>query len=387
MCESRNPLFCILPPYILEEVAAHGTPAQQEQARETMVSGDRIRAQRQMITELSVQPSTVTTELERIVFDAQNGSVLPGRQVRAEGEPPTGDPAADEAYDGAGATYALYKEVYGRNSIDDRGMRLESTVHYRVGYDNAFWNGQRMVYGDGDEDLPEDERLFNRFTIAIDIIGHELTHGVTQFSAGLVYRDQPGALNESMSDVFGSLVKQRTLGQEAAEADWIIGAGLFSPNVNGVGIRSMKAPGTAYNDPILGQDPQPGHMDDYVQTQSDNGGVHLNSGIPNRAFYLTAVEIGGNAWDKAGRIWYVTLRDKLSSSSNFFDAARFTYATAGELYGRGSREQQAVRAGWSGVGIIISEDDAGDGDGGEQPSGCLSSLMGLAFLRSLWERK
>jgi Zn-dependent metalloprotease len=211
-------------------------------------------------------------------------------------------------------------------------------VHYQKGYDNAFWNGQQMVYGDGDEDLPPAQRLFNRFTISIDIIGHELTHGVTQYEAKLAYLNQPGALNESMSDVFGVLVKQYQLGQTAAQADWLVGQGLFTSNVNGVALRSMKAPGTAYDDPVLGKDPQPAHMRDYVNTIEDNGGVHINSGIPNHAFYVTATEIGGNAWEKAGRVWYVTLRDKLSITSNFQAAANLTYQTAGELFGAGSLE-------------------------------------------------
>jgi Zn-dependent metalloprotease len=138
-----------------------------------------------------------------------------------------------------------------------------------------------MVYGDGDGDL------FKRFTIAIDVIGHELTHGVTQYSAGLVYQDQTGALNESISDVFGSLVKQYRLKQTADQADWLIGAGLLADGVNGKALRSMAAPGTAYDDPILGKDPQPAHMKDFVNTQSDHGGVHINSGIPNHAFFYS----------------------------------------------------------------------------------------------------
>jgi Zn-dependent metalloprotease len=231
-----------------------------------------------------------------------------------------------------------------------------------------------MVYGDGDEDLPEADRLFNRFTIAIDIIGHELTHGVTQFTAGLNYYSQSGAINESMSDVFGSLVKQRVLNQTAAEADWIIGAGLFTPNVNGVGIRSMKAPGTAYDDPVLRKDPQPGHMRDYVETTSDNGGVHINSGIPNRAFYVTAVTIGGYAWEKAGKIWYRTLRDKLRSNSDFATTARLTFETAGELYGAGSAEQEAVRTGWAEVGILVED---GEQPPPQQPPGCLASISNV----------
>jgi Zn-dependent metalloprotease len=295
--------------------------------------------------------------------------------MRKEGDLPVSDVAVNEAYDGAGATYDLYLDSYQRDSIDDRGMAINSSVHYQVGYDNAFWNGQQMVYGDGDEDLPESQRLFNRFTIAVDVIGHELTHGVTQYEANLVYSYQSGALNESMSDVFGSLVKQRLLGQTADQADWIIGEGLFTPNVHGVGIRSMKAPGTAYDDPVLGKDPQPANMSGYVNTTSDNGGVHINSGIPNHAFYVTAVEIGGNAWEKAGMIWYVTLRDKLSSTSDFQAAAQLTYETAADLYGANSLEQNAVMKGWSEVGIDVS------GGGSSTSPGCSGALMGL--LRSL----
>jgi len=290
--------------------------------------------------------------------------------VRAEGAPPSGDAAVDEAYDGSGATYDLYWDVYQRNSIDGSGMRLDSTVHYQQGYDNAFWNGQQMVYGDGDEDLPPAQRLFNRFTISIDVIGHELTHGVTQHTGNLVYSNQPGALNESFSDVFGTLVKQRTLGQTVDQADWLIGAGLFTANVQGVALRSMKEPGTAYNDPVLGKDPQPGHMSGYVNTTSDNGGVHINSGIPNRAFYLTATEIGGFAWEKAGRIWYVTLRDRIRSTTNFQQAADLTYAVAGELFGVNSLEQMAVKNGWAGVGITV-----GSSSDGDTPQGCLQSVL------------
>ncbi|MFQ6061622.1 MAG: M4 family metallopeptidase [Methanosarcinales archaeon] len=283
----------------------------------------------------------------RTVYDAQNGYSLPGVLVRSEGDPPSADPAVDEAYDGAGATYDLYQDVFGRNSIDDKGMRLDSTVHYGKDYDNAFWNGNQMVYGDGDG------QIFERFTKAIDVISHELTHGVTQYEANFVYWDQPGALNESFSDVFGALVKQRVLNQEAKDADWLIGAGLFTPNINGVAIRSMKEPGTAYDDPLLGKDPQPGHMNDYKDVDYDNGGVHINSGIPNHAFYLVAMKIGGYAWEKAGKIWYTALRDRLRRRSNFLDAANVTFQIAGELFGDGSREQEAVRTGWAEVGITV----------------------------------
>ncbi len=360
---------------MLDRIAENGTEEQRAKSAETARISELMRNDRQAAAARVVIPRAMAAPArQRNVYTANNLSGLPGTLVRAEGSAPSGDLAVDEAYDGAGATYDLYWEVYQRNSIDGAGMRLDSTVHYQKGYDNAFWNGSQMVYGDGDEDLPPSQRLFNRFTISIDVIGHELTHGVTQYTGGLVYINQPGALNESFSDVFGSLVKQRSLGQTAAQADWIIGQGLFTSNVNGIGLRSMKDPGTAYNDPVLGKDPQPGHMKDYVTTTSDNGGVHINSGIPNRAFYLIASELGGNAWEKAGQIWYVTLRDRIRSNTDFQGAADLTYAVAGELFGAGSLEQQAVKNGWAGVGINVT----GGGEPTPTPNpnpGCVAAVL------------
>jgi Zn-dependent metalloprotease len=369
----HSPVNCIVPPHILRNIATHGTPAQKNIAIDTIKLSAQMRGQRQALADFTAATFRVAAGgKDRVVYDAKNGSNLPGTVARKEGDGPNADVAVNEAYDGSGYTYDLYNDVYQRNSIDGNGMRLDSTVHYRKGYDNAFWNGEQMVYGDGDEDLPEDERLFNRFTISLDIIGHELTHGVTQFEAKLQYFQQSGALNESISDVFGSLVKQHHLQQIASEADWIIGAGLLTANVNGVGIRSMKAPGTAYDDPVLGKDPQPAHMKDYVTTINDNGGVHINSGIPNRAFYIVAVELGGFAWEKAGQIWYVTLKDKLTATSNFQTCANLTYQTAGQLFGAGSIEQQAVKKGWTEVGLPV---DGGTPPPPPEPGGCLEALL------------
>ncbi|OHE56851.1 MAG: peptidase M4 [Thermodesulfovibrio sp. RBG_19FT_COMBO_42_12] len=335
----------IIPPHMLKEIAMRGSSQQKRCAWESLTMSEQMRGQRLSLSVISAIGSTATGTRRRTVYDAGHGYTLPGRLVKSEGSAKSRDRTVNEAYAGAGVTYDLFKKIFGRNSIDDRGMRLDSTVHYGKDYDNAFWNGQQMVYGDGDGEL------FNRFTIAIDVIGHELTHGVTQYEAGLEYQGQPGALNESMSDVFGSLVKQYRRRQEAKDADWMIGTGLFTKNVNGTGIRSMKEPGTAYDDPVLGRDPQPGHMKDYVKTREDNGGVHINSGIPNRAFYEIAVRLGGHSWVKAGWIWYVTLRDRLRPGSDFKDAASLTTAVAGELYGSGSLEQKAVKEGWAEVGI------------------------------------
>lgn len=268
--------------------------------------------------------------------------------VRTEGMAPTRDAAVEEAYIGLGVTDHLFWEAYDRDSIDDDGMVMEATVHFGLGYNDAFWNGRGMVFGDGDGEL------FNRFTVALEAIGHELTHGVIENEGGLDYFCQPGALNESVCDVFGSLIKQRAHNQHVQEADWLIGVGLFTDQVNGDAIRSLKAPGSAYDDPVIGKDPQPGHMDGYVTTFADNCGVHINSGIPNRAFYLLATELGGHAWKRAGRIWYESVRHPDRSSSILFQAfATLTLEVAERLYGSSSDERHAVVGAWNEVGIPI----------------------------------
>lgn len=282
-----------------------------------------------------------------MIFDARHQRFLPGQLIMSEGQRKAPNIFAREAYQYSGATYDFYKQIFDRNSIDDQDMRLDSTVRYGYKYSNAFWNGSQMVYGDGDG------RIFRRFTRALDIVAHELTHGVTDFEASLVYRDLPGALNEHMSDVFGSLVKQHYKKQKVDKADWLIGKGIFTSKINGDAIRSMKAPGTAYNDPLIGKDPQPSHMKDYKKISEDNGGVHIYSGIANHAFYLAAMDIGGYAWEKTGKVWYVTLRDKLRPNSDFKDAAKKTFDVAGDLFGINSTEQIAIKRAWNDVGVQI----------------------------------
>ena len=347
----RCPLLCVIPPFILESITEHGSPEQQDYARRCLADSERFR-----IARVSFVPQGVTaTGRERVIYSANNGTGLPGDVVRREGEAATGDVAVDEAYDGSGATYDLYQSVYNRNSIDGNNLRLDSTVHYGRSFDNAFWDGRQMVYGDGDEDLPPAQRLFNRFTASLDVIAHELTHGVTQYTADLVYQNQSGALNEHFSDVFGALVKQWKLQQTAQEADWLIGGELLTGNVQGNAIRSMKAPGTAYDDPVLGRDPQPGHMNDFVNTSQDNGGVHINSGIPNHAFYRIAIALGGNAWERAGTIWYRTLTSgQLAPNATFQNMVDLTTNIAAQAYGTGSAEHAAVIQGWRDVGLLAA---------------------------------
>lgn len=339
---------CIVPPLMLENIAQRGNEVQRERARRALALDARHRSLRAspgpVPRERPTTPEAISDSPARTVSTAGGAETLPGRTVRSEGGPPSADAAVDEAYDGLGATFQLYLDAFGRHSIDDAGLPLPATVHYGRDYDNAFWDGTQMVFGDGDGEL------FNRFTIAVDVIGHELTHAVTEQDAGLVYQGQSGALNESVSDVFGSLVKQFVLGQTAAEADWLIGAGLFTDQVHGVALRSMRAPGTAYDDDVLGVDPQPAHLRDYLETSDDNGGVHTNSGIPNHAFYLVATALGGKAWGAAGQIWYDALRgETLSPDSDFAAFAAVTIASAKSRFGTG--EVNAVRESWAGVGV------------------------------------
>jgi hypothetical protein len=332
---------CFIPPYLLREIARH-RPEEAAWVEQMLAHDDAVRLQRTTVT------AAAATGAAWVVHTARNGSTLPGDVVRSAGDGPSGDAAVDEAADGVAASLAMYREVYDRDSYDDRGATVIATVHYRRGYDNAFWNGRQLVFGDGDG------RTFDRFTKPVDVLGHELTHAVTERTAGLVYEGQSGALNESVSDVFGSCVKQRLLGQDALAADWLVGAGLFLPGVQGRALRDMAHPGTAYDDPVLGKDPQPAHMDDYVDTTDDNGGVHINSGIPNRAFQLAAVAIGGSSAEGAGRIWYAALTGGLSSQADFAAFAAATVAAAGD---HADQVQQA----WDTVGVTPRTGTSGPG--------------------------
>jgi Zn-dependent metalloprotease len=360
----RDPIFCILPPYVLKRIAESGGRHAAESAATTLGHDAQFRTARILRTTTTAaaptapRPSTseefgvaaaAISPVQRTIYSARNNQTLPGDVVRAEGAAGTGDLATDEAYDALGATHEFYADVFQRDSIDNQGMLLKASVHYGADYNNAFWNGQQMVFGDGDG------QIFNRFTIAIDIIGHELTHGVTGSQVTLAPFYQPGALNESIADVFGSMIKQRKLNQDALAADWLIGEGLFTPSVNGVALRSMKDPGSAYDDPVLGKDPQPKHMRDFVYTIEDHAGVHINCSIPNHAFYLLATNLGGFSWEKAGPIWYEALTDaRMVHHMGFLSFARLTLSSATRLYGSLSPEEQAVQDAWSQVGIDVN---------------------------------
>ena len=294
-----NPIHCILPPYVLDRMAESDDTKVRKLAVEAIARSATLRATRVAVAQFPAMAALPSPESKkhRLVYNMKNqgSTFLPGKLVRSEGEPKSKDPAVNEAYDYAGATYDFYKKLFKRNSLDDRGMTLVSSVHLGKNYNNAFWNGEQMAYGDGDG------AIFIRFTKSLDVVGHELTHGVVSHTSNLVYPNEPGALNEHFADVFGMLVKQWKRKQTAAKADWLIGADIMGPGTTAKSLRTFKA-GKAYqDDPLLGTDPQPKHLRDKYTGMADSGGVHINSGIPNHAFYLVATALGGRAWEKPGR--------------------------------------------------------------------------------------
>lgn len=338
----RRPVRCgVVPPYLLRHLAEAAGEAAGPAGR-TLVVDEHLRSRRAARAATAPAPAA-SPGPDWLVHDAEGGTTLPGRPVRAAGEPPVGDPAVEEAAAGITAALALLLEEWGRDSYDGAGRTVSASVHYGQQYANAFWDGVQLVFGDGDG------VVFERFTRSVDVLAHELGHAVVESTAGLLYEGQSGALNESFCDVLGSCVKQRLLGQQAAEADWLVGAEIFADGVQARALRDLAAPGTAYDDPRLGRDPQPAHLDDYVQTTDDNGGVHLNSGIPNRAFHLAATAIGGTSWAGAGRVWFAALTGgAVPPDADFATFARATVAAAGA-------DAAAVRGAWEQVGVVVEE--------------------------------
>jgi len=359
----RDPRHCIVPPHMLRVLEMRGDSRQTEMARELLAQGEKVRAERcarevqvgspmlrargdEGFVARTFAEAAATRHLDRQIHDGEGKASLPGKLVRAEGQEPSGDAAADAAYDMAGVVYDLYFKKFDRDSLDGQGMPLVATVHHRRKFNNAFWDGSQMAYGDGDGEI------FSTF-LELSVVGHEMSHGVVQYSGGLVYQGQSGALNESFADVFGSMTRQFAEKTDVYKADWLVGKGILGPAISGEALRSMKMPGTAYNDPLLGQDPQPYHMDLYVNTTDDNGGVHINSGIPNHAFYLYCMLLGGKSWGTPGKVWYRALQQLNNPYASFADWAVETMQAAIALHATGSREVVALRRAWKLVGISV----------------------------------
>lgn len=338
----------IVPPDLLKRLAADSNATEKRAILKTLRIDQGLRRVRSIGLRAAAAaplPAAVPNKKakpKRAVYDQMAASDTFLRKLaRGEGAKAVKDPAVNEAYNGFGSTHGFFAKHFGWDSMDGRGMQMLGLVHYGQNYDNAFWDGQHMVFGDGDG------TLFTRFTKSLDVIAHELTHGVTEHTCGLIYRGQPGALNESVSDVFGVLVKQYKLKQDAAAADWLIGADIVGPELSPA-LRSMKAPGTANK-----YDDQPSTMDGFVKTTADNGGVHTNSGIPNYAFYLLATSLGGFAWATAGKIWWATITDAtLKPNATFKAFAQITVKQAGVLFGATSAEAEATTGAWQAVKVL-----------------------------------
>lgn len=332
----------IIPPLLLRQLMQHPDVDVRDAAFTTWLHTATLRGQRSVLAR-TFAPQPEGAETHRAVYDAAHLFTSSGRIARDEGQAPVTDVAVNEVYDALGVASDCFAQVFGLMSLDGQGMRLEGVVHYGDRFNNAFWNGSRLVFGDGDG------RLFTHFTRAVDVVGHELAHGVVEFTTGLHYHGESGALNESVADVFGSLVKQYAQRQSTTDADWLIGDTILGPAIRGVALRSLKAPGTAFEG-----DRQPAHMRDFVHMPDtefdDNGGVHLNSGIPNHAFYLAATAVGGFSWEHLGPVWYDALR-LIRASSTIRAFATATVRAAGERYGVGSVVQLAVIAAWEAVGV------------------------------------
>ena len=278
-----------------------------------------------------------------LTYDCNNGTSC-GSLVSSSSNPiNTGDLAIDSAHNFAIATYDYYFNNHGRDSLDDNGATLRSRVHYSVNYNNAFWNGVEMTYGDGDG------VVFVPLSQDADVVAHELTHGVTSNESNLIYSNESGALNEAMSDIFGALVDR----QEGASGNdiWLIGEDIYTPGTPGDGLRDM-----AYPSSVGDYDYYPTR---YTGSQ-DNGGVHWNSGIANLAFKLlvtggthpsgaTSNSVPSIGFDKAADIFYYANTNCLVSSSNFEAARNCTAAGASALYG--ATEEAAVHEAWDAVGV------------------------------------
>lgn len=280
----------------------------------------------------------------RKTYDAKNGTSLPGTLLFSEGGS-SSDTTAMAAYNNGGTTYDYYKGRHNRDSFDNAGATITQTVHYSTNYNNAFWNGSQMVYGDGDG------TTFAPLARALDVVAHELTHAVTQYEANLTYKNESGALNEAMSDVFGAGTEAYKDGGVNSDT-WKIGEDVYTPGTSGDALRYM-------------DDPAKGGDYDYYPTRyvgtSDNGGVHWNSGIANLAFKLlttggshprskTSVSVTGIGIGQAEKIYYRALTIYLTSSSNFRHARAHTLRAASDLYGSSSTAYSSVGKSWDAVG-------------------------------------
>ena len=342
-----QPCYChIVPKSVLEKLAKDGSLSDGVRGafRATMRIDDAFRKVRDEARNFATEvrgPATLVAKLAAsasvFVYDLNHTQSLPGLPVPNPGS--SADPSVSHAFTTAQKVAEFYATAFGRNSVDGAGMSLLSSVHYSTKYNNAFWNGSQMVYGDGDGNI------FVDFTKGNDVIGHELTHGVTQYTLQLRYQNQPGGLNESLSDCFGSMFRQWQAGQTAATADWLIGHEIMGPGAVSRGftcLRDMANPAAAHC-----LSPQPTNFSQYQNGMDP----HESSGIPNLAFCTAAKAAGGKSWEGVGKAWYAAMTGGASPSMRMKTFANRTRKTATAGFGAGSVVANAVDQGWSHVGL------------------------------------
>ncbi len=340
----NNKCFCaFIPPFILENLAKAGVENATLTIHQDMSSRkDRASEVPDIKTLMGVAPAT--GKAARQVFDSQNQMEYQVKLVLSEGGPVSIDDAVNNAYDHIGSFRDYAREKLGRDSIDNNGMDIVCNVHFGTKYNNAFFDGKEISIGDGDD------VIFSSFAKSLDVIAHELGHGIVQWTANLEYRNQSGALNEHFADVFGTVITQHLEKSTADDADWLIGDEIMGPKLFGEALRCMAYPGTAFDNDLMGKDPQPAHMKDFYKGPNDNGGVHINSGIMNRAFYLASREL---ETEKAALIWYTALQN-LWPTASFNDAVAQIVRATQLLIKNGkikSGSTQKVRAAFKEVGL------------------------------------
>ncbi|GKZ38491.1 translation initiation factor 3 subunit b [Aspergillus brasiliensis] len=367
MSSHTNHHCAFIQPQLLQHISnSHSAPSKARRAAiRTLTLTNEIHHAR-LSSSSSTSPSISFTPhaQARDIYDCRNKRGLPGLLVRTESSsgPTTQDDTVNYVYNSFGIFLRFLSSVLGRRSIDNDNLRLIGCLHYDKHLDNAFWNGQEIIFGDGDG------VYFAGFPKSLDVVVHELMHGVTDHTAGLLYEGQSGALSESISDVFACVVAQWWRGQGVEEADWVVGRGVCvwpkgkkgsgggsgtsAGDMGMMGLRSLKAPGTAYDDPVFGRDAQPSHMKGFVYTEEDNGGVHCNSGIPSHAFYLCALGFGGRSWERAAVVWYRALLDpRVEPNCSFERFACVTVDIAEVVFGVEAGEM--VRRAWVAVGVEV----------------------------------
>jgi Zn-dependent metalloprotease len=348
---------CFVPPYVEDAIKAHLDGEQKRDYKNSLKLTKKARQlknnkEQRVAHEVIGKVKNKDKIPQFYVYDAKHhtnaGILLKMKNGRYR------DSTAQNAYLGAVETVELYRRHYNRNSLDNHGMDIKSVVHVDNHLANAYWDPakKQIFYGDGDN-------VFLTFTSDRDVEGHELTHAVTEYTCNLDYELQSGALNESFSDMFGSQVKQQSLNQTVDQADWLIGDFVLADTPDGKkqSLRSMKNPGSAYDNKIIGRDPQPAHMGDYIDSpnteEGDYGGVHINSGIPNKWFALSSISLGGHSWDYTGQVVYDVMNNRrIRHNATFSEFANATVTSSQTLFKEQPKVHDAIVTAWREVGVL-----------------------------------